>query len=126
VSERTRRTSAEWTTFAVSVLNVRALMAAIISEAIRHPDDAQPDAVVGATRRVGKQYQVAVTLENRGDKAAAAVQVNASLELDGDTTESDQVVDFLAGGDSEELVFVFKDDPDDGKLTVEVASFSVP
>jgi uncharacterized protein (TIGR02588 family) len=126
VSKRAGRTSAEWTTFAVSVLILLVMIAAIVSEAVRHHDDAQPVAVVGTTRRIGEQYQVEVSVENRGDKAASAVQVTASLELAGETTESDQVVDFLAGGDAEELVFVFEDDPGDGKLDVAVASFTVP
>ncbi|HUR78943.1 MAG TPA: CARDB domain-containing protein [Acidimicrobiales bacterium] len=126
MSKRAGRTTAEWTTFAVSVAVLLVVMAAIVSEALRHHEDAQPVAVIGKTQRVGEQYQVEVTVENRGDKAASAVQVVASLEIDGDTADADQVVDFLAGGDAEELIFVFADDPDDGELTVEVAGFTVP
>jgi uncharacterized protein (TIGR02588 family) len=125
-AKRQDRTAAEWVTFAVSVLVLFVVAGAIVVEARQHHSDAQPVAVVGATRRIGRQYQVEVTLENRGDKAASAVQVVASLEVDGETTESDQTVDFLAGGDSEDLVFVFADDPDTGKLDVAVGSFTVP
>jgi uncharacterized protein (TIGR02588 family) len=124
--KRDQRSTAEWVTFAVSVLVLLLVAGAIIVEARRHHDEAQPVAVVGATQRVGDGYHVAVTLKNKGDKAASAVQVTASLELGGETTESDQTVDFLAGGDTEDLVFVFGDDPETGKLDVAVGSFTVP
>ena len=126
MSKRPARTSAEWTTFAISVVILLAVVAAILVEAVQHQADAQPVAVVGETRRIGEQYQVEVTVENKGDKAASEVQVVVSLVVGGETTDADQVVDFLAGGDSEELVFVFADNPDDGELSVEVAGFTVP
>ena len=36
------------------------------------------------------------------------------------------MIDFLAGGEEEELVFIFEDDPADGELTVAVSGFGVP
>ena len=126
MSKRPARTAAEWTTFAISVAILLVVIAAIAVEAMREDENAQPVASVERTERVGDQFQVFVTVENRGDKAAAAVQVTASLEVDGETAEADQTVDFLAGDDEAELVFVFDGDPDDGELTVEVASFGVP
>ena len=126
MTKRPARTSAEWTTFVVAVVILLAVIAAIVAEALRHHDPAQPVATHERTERVGGDFHVIVLLENRGDKPAEAVQVAASLEVDGETTEADQVVDFLAGDDEEELVFVFGDDPDEGKLTVEVTGFTVP
>ena len=126
MSERPARTTAEWTTFVVAVAILLAVIVAIVSEASRHHDDARPVATVAQTQRSGDDYEVIVTVENRGDRAAASVQVVASLEIDGEATEGDQVVDFLAGGAEEELVFVFADDPDDGDLSVEVAGYSSP
>lgn len=126
MSERPARTAAEWTTFAVAVLILLAVMGAIVTEALRDHDDARPVASVGRTHRIGDQYQVEVTVANRGDKAASAVQVIASLEIDGETTEAEQSIDFLAGDGEESLVFVFADDPDDGELTVDVGSFALP
>jgi uncharacterized protein (TIGR02588 family) len=126
MSERRERTAAEWITFTVAVVILLGLIGAILLEARSTNDPARPVADVTATERTGDQYQVTVTVENRGDLAAEAVQVVASLEVDGETTEGDQTIDFLAGGDDEELVFVFADDPDDGKLSVEVRGFTVP
>jgi len=126
MSKRPERTSAEWTTFAVAVAILVSLMGAIISEALRSEDDAQPVAAVERTHRVGDDFHVTVSVENKGDRAAEAVQVVASLEIAGEATEGDQTVDFLAGGDVEELVFVFADDPASGDLSVKVSGFTVP
>ncbi len=126
MSERRERTSAEWITFAVAVVVLLLVIGAIAMEAVQSKDPARPVAVVEQTERVGERYEVRVSVENRGDLAASNVQVLASLELDGETTEGDQVVDFLAGDDEEELVFVFEDDPSSGELSVEVTGFTVP
>ena len=75
---------------------------------------------------VGELHVVDVDVSNGGDLTASDVQVSASLIVDGETTEGDQTIDFLAGGEVEELVFVFADDPADGELTVAVTSFGVP
>ncbi|MEY2426294.1 MAG: hypothetical protein QOI61_1866 [Actinomycetota bacterium] len=123
---RPKRSTAEWTTFGVAVAILVIVMAAILVEALQTHHDAQPVATIASTQRVGDQFQVRVTVANKGDKAASNVQVVASLEHNGETTEGDQVVDFLAGGDEEELVYVFADDPDAGELSVEVTGFTVP
>jgi uncharacterized protein (TIGR02588 family) len=120
------RTSAEWVTFGVAVLILLALIGAILTEARQSHDPARPVASVEKTKRVGDRYEVSVTVENRGDLAASAVQVLASLEVDGETTEGDQTIDFLAGDDEEDLVFYFSEDPRDGKLSVDVTGFTVP
>ncbi len=126
MSKQPERTSAEWTTFAVAVAILLALMGAIVLAAVRSHDEARPVAVIERTQRVGDGFHVTVMVKNEGDKAAEAVQVVASLKLNGETTEGDQTVDFLAGGDEEELVFVFADNPDSGELSVEVSGFTVP
>jgi uncharacterized protein (TIGR02588 family) len=126
VSKRPPRTTAEWTTFAVAVAVLLAIMAAIGVEAAQHHEEADPVAAIEGTRRVDSRFHVSVVVENRGDKAAAAVQVVASLVVGGETLEGDQTVDFLAGGDEEELVFVFDQNPDDGDLSVDVSGFTVP
>lgn len=124
--KRPPRSVAEWTTFVVAVAILVGLAGLIISEARSTNLPAEPVAHVGVTRRVRDQWHVTVTVENRGRLAAEQVQVVASLERDGETTEGDQVVDFLAGKDEAELVFVFQDDPRDGELSADVTGFSVP
>ncbi|MDP1793898.1 MAG: hypothetical protein Q8K63_07140 [Acidimicrobiales bacterium] len=126
MSERRERTSAEWVTFAVAALVLLTMIGLIAREAVKSDAPPRPVATIGPTKQVGERYEVSVSVKNRGDLAAEQVQVLASLEVDGETTEGDQVVDFLAGGDEEELVFYFDDDPDDGELTVDVTGFTVP
>jgi uncharacterized protein (TIGR02588 family) len=108
------------------VVILLAMVATILNEARHSNDPARPVATVLAHERAGDRYAVRVRVHNQGDLAAANVQVIATLEIDGDTSEGEQTVDFLAAHDAEELVFVFDDDPDDGDLEVEAASFSVP
>ena len=123
---REPRTPAEWVTLACSLAVLAALIGLIVVQLGAGQDPAAPVATVEAVRTVGRSHHVEVTVRNEGDDTAADVQVLASLEIGGRTTEADQVIDFLAGDEEEDLVFVFRDDPAEGELTVEVAGFSVP
>jgi hypothetical protein len=53
-------------------------------------------------------------------------KVVAELTIDGATSSGDQVVDFLGGGESQELTFVFADDPADGELVINVTGYAKP
>jgi uncharacterized protein (TIGR02588 family) len=126
VSERDPRTAAEWTAFACSSV-VLAVLVVLIALQIGNDRPAAPVAtLVGGARAVGDLHHVDVRLTNDGDDTAANVQVSAELVIDGEATTADQTVDFLAGGEDEELVFVFEDDPANGELTISVASFAEP
>jgi uncharacterized protein (TIGR02588 family) len=118
---------AEWTTFTVATLVLLALVVLIVLEAARTDTPASPVATrTGAVTRVGDRFHVPVRVRNEGDETAEAVQVVATLEIDGETSEADQTVDFLAGHDQQDLVFVFDDDPAGGRLQVAVSGFRVP
>lgn len=67
-----------------------------------------------------------VRVTNEGDKTAEAVQVVVSLQIGDTVTDGEQIVDFLAGGDEQDLVFVFDEDPAGGTLEVKVSGFTVP
>lgn len=124
---RSGRSRAEWTTFSLSVLVVLALLTLIGVESFR--EDLPPTPAVAMSGPVeprGDRFHVPVVVTNSGDEAAEAVQIFASLEIDGETIEGNQTVDFLSGGDRAELVFVFDDDPADGDLTIRVAGYTVP
>lgn len=126
-SDREGRSLAEWVTFAGSCL-ILALVFSLILVQMRDPrDPPAPIAVVsGDTRVVDGQHHVSVAVSNVGDATAGNVQVTAELEVDGSTAGGDQTIDFLAGGEEVDLVFVFDDDPARGELTVTVAGYSVP
>ena len=122
------RSPAEWVTFAACSIVLLVVVGVIVGQMRGPRDPAAPVAeVVGAPRHVGSQYQLDVTVTNEGDVTAANVQVNAELEIDGESpTSADQTIDFLAGSEHQDLVFVFADDPAGGDVTVEVAGFAVP
>lgn len=126
-TDRGSRTGAEWTTFAVSLLIVVATMAFIAVEGLRQDRPAEPVAEVsGPIEERGGRFHVPVTVRNAGDETAESTQVVATLTLDGTEQQSDQTIDFLSGGDREDLVFVFDDDPSKGELAVSVTGFTVP
>ena len=121
------RAAAEWVTFAVAaaiVLGVIGLIAAQIPGTDSPPAPAAK--VTGSASERAGQFVVPVEVTNRGDATAENVQVAATLEIGADKFEADQVVDFLAGGESAELEFVFDDDPQSGTLEVRVTGHSVP
>lgn len=126
-AEREKRSPAEWVTFAVASAVLLTLMGLIAKEAMRSKEPASPTAeVVGEPEARGEQFVVTVEVANSGDETAESVQVVASLEIDDETFEADQVVDFLSGGEATRLTFVFPEDPADGTLDVRVAGFAIP
>lgn len=124
--EREPRTTAEWVTLAGSCAVLGVVVALIVVQLLSSRDPAAPVAVVERIRPLGDVHHVEVTVTNEGDDTAADVQVNADLTIDGEVVSADQVIDFLSGGEDEDLVFVFEDDPAEGELEVVVSGFSVP
>jgi uncharacterized protein (TIGR02588 family) len=120
------RSQAEWVTFGVSLAVVVALVVTIV--ALWAGGESAADLVVreDGTRRSGDTYLVDAIVTNEGDATAANVQVVATLTVDGEVSEAEQVVDFLAGAEDAKLVFVFPSDPADGSLVLAVASFADP
>jgi uncharacterized protein (TIGR02588 family) len=122
-----RRTAAQWTTLVISSLLLLAVVTLLVRELLADQSPAAPVATVeGAARRLGDRYVVDVVVVNHGDDTAANAQVTASLDVDGEVTEADQLIDFLAGGAEERLSFAFDDDPADGELTVAVSGYADP
>lgn len=125
--EREPRTGAEWVALAGSCAVLGVLVLLVVLQLIGAQDPAAPTVQsIGESRAVGDLHHVEVTVRNEGDETAEAVQVTAALVVDDETTEGDQTIDFLAGGEEVDLVFVFAEDPGDGDLTVEVSGFTVP
>ena len=83
--------------------------------------------MLGEPRVVDGQSYFSAELTNHGDETAEAVQVRAELIAGGEIVdEGEQIVDFLSGGKTEELVFVFADVPPGAQVELRVASFKVP
>lgn len=127
MTRRDPRTGAEWVAFGVSCAVLLVVLGLIAVQFRGGRSDAAPRArVIGDERVVGDQHFVTVEVENTGDATAANVQVTADLEIDSTTSSGDQTIDFLAGHETERVVFVFADPTSQGSLTVGVTGFTVP
>ncbi|HVF32723.1 MAG TPA: hypothetical protein VM933_06790 [Acidimicrobiales bacterium] len=120
------RSAAEWFTFTVAALVVAAVIGLIAVEIPGSKRPPAPTATTGEVEERTGRFVVPVDVRNRGEATAAEVQVIATLVVDGQEAEADQVVDFLSGGEVEELEFVFDDDPRDGDLEVRIAGYQLP
>jgi uncharacterized protein (TIGR02588 family) len=121
------RTVAEWVSFGAAVSVLLVVVAMILVQMTESQDPPSPIAFRhGAIRELEGRYFVPVTVVNKGDKTAADVQVLAELTIDGETTEGDQTLEFLAGDEEEDLTFAFDDDPAEGELVISVRGFATP
>lgn len=126
VDSHPRRSAAEWATFAIASAMLLAVVGFIVIQIPKTAPPAAPAATVSKVTERDGRFFVAVEVENRGGRTAENVQVLATLTIGEDETEGDQVVDFLAGGEVEEVEFVFDDDPASGELAVSVTGYLVP
>jgi uncharacterized protein (TIGR02588 family) len=120
------RSPAEWVTFVVALVVIGIVVALVAVEIPRSKAPPAPVAEPGTIEARGDRFVVPVVVENRGGRTATDVQVRATLTVDGEEHEGDQLVDFLSGGESEELEFVFEDDPTEGVLEVRVTGYGLP
>ena len=121
------RSAPEWVVFGVSALVLGVVVVTLIVFSFSGSDPAEPVVESGGeVTQVGAQFFVPVAVANRGDEAAAQVQVQSELTIAGETVTAEQVVDFLGRGESRQLTFVFDDDPAEGELVTRVISFAAP
>ncbi len=123
------RSSAEWVAFGIASAVLLFIAGAVAFEWVG--DEGRPATLeverVGPPRRAGEQFYVTATVTNSGDRTAEGVQVIAEIERAGEIVEDgDQTIDFLAGGESEQVVFVFSENPASGELIVRAASYVKP
>lgn len=121
------RTRPEWLTLGVASAVLGCVLTALVVLSIRVDRPATPTVTIapGIHERDGRFF-VQVEVHNDGDRAAADVQVLAELVGPEGTVSSEQVIDFLGGGETATLTFVFSKDPASALLTVEIGSFSDP
>ena len=117
---------AEWVTFVVAVAVVVVVVGLVAVEIPGSKTPPAPAVEIGAVEERSGHFVVPVSVTNDGERTASDVQVVASLSIDGDELESDATVDFLSGGEVEELEFEFDDDPADGELEIRIGGYRVP
>lgn len=126
---RADRSAAEWVAFGIAAAVLVGVLAAV--GWLWVTDDGMPARVEarrsGSVRVDGDRHYVPVTVTNSGDRTASAVQVVAELSQAGEVVEDgEQLIDFLAAGETAEIEFVFSRDPGAGDLTVRAASYAKP
>ncbi|MEM7593384.1 MAG: TIGR02588 family protein [Cyanobacteria bacterium P01_A01_bin.83] len=78
-------------------------------------------------RQVEGQYYVPFTVTNAGGKTAESVEIVAQLLWNNEVTEiGRQEVDFLSRQEKRSGEFVFSKNPQQGELTIRVASYKLP
>ncbi|NEP16439.1 MAG: TIGR02588 family protein [Leptolyngbya sp. SIO4C1] len=125
---RSHRSLAEWLTLAVSACLLIGLVGLVIYDwQVNQNRPPRFDIELVETAQVGSQYYVPFIITNTGGQVARTVQVSAELQLtNADTETGDQSIDFLSAQEQKRGSFVFDHDPQQGTLTVRVASFRQP
>ncbi|WP_353260145.1 TIGR02588 family protein [Prochlorothrix hollandica] len=78
-------------------------------------------------RVVDGAFYVPFTVTNVGGESAEAIQIMAELRIEGDEPETgEQQVDSLSSSETIKGSFVFSHDPQDGDLSLRVASYRSP
>lgn len=123
-----RRSPAEWTTFGIATVIVAAIAGLVVWDWLTAQN--QPPILTvsqtGAVRTVADQFYVPFTITNSGGETAEAVQVMADLQLNGEEETGEQQIDFLSAGETAEGAFIFSQNPQQGVLTLRVASYKLP
>lgn len=126
-SKRKAPTVAEWTIFAVASLLIIAVAGVLVYDWLASSTEpASFEVVITKTEEIDGLHHVEAEVTNVGGEAAAEVTVGASLEIDGDVTELDEMIDFLSADEDSTVTFIFQDDPAGGELTVDVSSYREP
>ena len=127
--ERGARSGAEWVSFGVASAVVLVLVGLLVVTWVGGPLDEPAFEVLtdGGARTDHGQHFVVAKVENTGDETAENVEVLAELLFDEEVVEeATQTIDFLSGGEVEEVTFAFVEDPRQGHVDVRVVSYGVP
>ena len=121
-----RRSLAEKVSFSIS-LSVVGIIIALIGYVWVTGDSNPPILSVteSSVRQVNSQYYVPFTVTNYGGETAEAVEIVAELTSRQVETGRQQI-DFLSRKEERSGEFIFSQDPQQGKLTIRVASYKSP
>ena len=124
-----RRSLAEWFTFALSACILLGLVGLIVFD--WQANQSRPPAfaveITDTARIANGRYYVPFAITNTGGRIARTVQVTAALQLpSGEQEAGEQQIDFLSGQERKRGSFVFTHDPQSGELLVRVASYRLP
>jgi uncharacterized protein (TIGR02588 family) len=126
----TKRTPAEWTTFAIVLLILAGLIGSLLWYALQPADEMTSFEVqveqAAIEERAGRFY-VPMRVRNAGAATAEDVIVLVELTRGEETVEEAELTfRFVSGGEEADGVAVFVEDPRDGTLEAGVTSYLIP
>ncbi len=130
VQQRPKRNLAEWITFSIASLILVVIVGLVIYICTDEQNQQPPKITAfddGKIRESSGQFYVPFSVTNTGGGTAESVQIIAELQVNGEVEQSsEQQIDFLSSGETEEGAFIFNRDPRQGKLMIRVASYKLP
>lgn len=124
-----RRSLAERVSFGIS-LSIVGLIVALVCYAWITGDNNPPILSITTDsniREVNQQYYIPFTVNNDGGETAESVEIVANLLFKDQITETGrQQIDFLSREEKRSGEFIFSHDPQQGELTIRVASYKLP
>jgi uncharacterized protein (TIGR02588 family) len=127
--EQSKRTPAEWVTFAIASSILATLVGLVIYSWLTKKQEPPIISVTrnAAIREQKGQFYVPFEVANTGGETAESVQIIAELRVKGEVVESgDLQIDFLSSGETEAGAFIFSRDPSQGELSVRSSSYKLP
>lgn len=132
MAERKRRLAnslLEWIAAAAGAAIALALLGIIGREALTGPGRGPAELEVTAERVVpaGRGVVVAVSVSNRGEATAAAVQIEGELRRGGETVETSRAtLDYVPAGASRRAGLLFTRDPAGHRLELRATGYAEP
>ncbi|MEM9162339.1 MAG: TIGR02588 family protein [Cyanobacteria bacterium P01_F01_bin.4] len=123
-----QRSLAEWITLTISTAILIGLVGLVLYDwQINQNRPPLFQIEFASAQAIENHYYVPFVIKNTGGQVARTVQVSAELRLDDAPDETGaQDIDFLSANERKRGSFVFDHDPNQGQLTVRVASFRLP
>ncbi|WP_019504013.1 TIGR02588 family protein [Pleurocapsa sp. PCC 7319] len=124
-----RRSLAEKVSFGIS-LSIVGIIVALVCYTWITGDNNPPILSVTTDsniRQVNQQYYIPFTVNNYGGETAESVEIVANLLFKDRIAETGrQQIDFLSREEKRSGEFIFSHDPQQGELTIRVASYKLP
>jgi uncharacterized protein (TIGR02588 family) len=126
---RPQRTLAEWMTFGAASL-ILAVVITLVGYTWLNDHQQPPILSINknqAIREVDGKFYIPFEVVNTGGETAESVQVQAELVINGNVVETGDIqFDFLSRDEKEQGAFIFSHNPQQGQLTIRVASYKLP
>lgn len=118
----------EWVIGVLSTIAVVAMLGLLTYEAVTNRSDTPSFRfVVEGIDRTADGYYVTIRIRNTGDRVASAVEVEGALTRDGNVVETaEMTVDYIPSHSERGGGLVFRNDPAEAELRIEVRGYAAP